>query len=149
MSEWHFTANAVPKAQPRVRATSFSKGMVRMWTPATADGFKGAVAMAAAMAVDPDATPIRDGWSLTCVFYLPRPRRLMGRKGGSRERIAHTSKPDLDNLVKAAVDAIVNSGVVHDDAQLYWVNALKVYAEPSGNPRAEFMLSTNTEINHG
>lgn len=149
MSEWHFTAQAIPKAQPRVRATSFSRGMVRMWTPDTADNFKGAVAVAASRAVDPAVTPIRDGWSLTCAFYLPRPKRLMGRRGGARERIPHTAKPDLDNLVKAALDAIVNSGVVHDDAQLYWINAVKVYAEPDGQPRAEFVLSTNTETVNG
>lgn len=144
MSSWTFTATAVPKGQPRVRATAFG-GRNRVWTPSTADGFKTAVALAARQAVDPERCPIRTGWLLTAVFYLPRPKRLMGRAGGARERIPHIGRPDLDNLVKAAVDAMVDSGVVHDDAPLYMMSCAKFYAEPDGSPRAEFTLEANTD----
>jgi len=145
MNEWTFIARAIPKGQPRVRATAFGKGRVRMWTPSSADQFKSAVALAAREALPADITPIRHGWTLACVFYLPRPQRLMGRKGGARERVPHIGRPDIDNLLKAACDALVDSGIVHDDAQLYWVTAAKYYAESGGEPRAEFHLSANTD----
>lgn len=149
MSAWTFTAQAVPRGQPRVRATAFG-GRARVWTPSTADGFKSAVAIAAREAVEPDRWPIRHGWTLTAVFYLPRPQRLMGRKGGAKEMIPHTARPDLDNLVKAAVDALVDSGIVHDDAPLYMINCAKFYAEPDGTARAEFTLEANTDTEkHG
>lgn len=91
MSAWTFTAQAVPRGQPRVRATAFG-GRARVWTPSTADGFKSAVALAARDAVEPERWPIRHGWTLTAVFYLPRPQRLMGRKGGAKEMIPHTAR---------------------------------------------------------
>lgn len=150
MSDWTFTAMAVPKGQPRVRATALAKGKVRMWTPAAADNFKGAVALAALAAVDPSARPIRTGWTLDCRFFMPRPKRLEDRSGGGRERLPHLARPDIDNLVKAAVDAIVDAGVAHDDATLWRISASKFYAEQGSQPRADFYLTTNTDdISHG
>jgi len=145
MRTWTFTAHAVPKGQPRVRATALAKGKVRMWTPTVADNFKGAVALAAAQAIGAGDRPIETGWTLEAVFFMPRPQRLNGRKGGARERIPHLARPDIDNLLKAAVDAIVDIGIVRDDAPLWLVQASKFYAEPEGIPRAEFTLTTNTD----
>ena len=116
-----------------------------MWTPSSADAFKAAVVVAAREAVPEDVRPIRHGWTLGAMFYLPRPQRLMGRRGGARELVPHTGRPDIDNLLKAACDALVDSGIVHDDAQLYWVVAAKYYAETDGEPRAVFQLSANTD----
>lgn len=144
LTAYAFVARAVPKAQPRARATSFG-GKPRMWTPSTADSFKSAVSMAASMAIPRELTPILDGFSLVAVFYLPRPKRLLTKKFISTIDIPMISKPDIDNLVKAALDALVDAGVVRDDAPLWDLTARKYYADAGEDPRAEFLLTANTE----
>ena len=144
MSDWFFTANAVPKAQPRARATAFG-GKARMWTPATADGFKLAVGVAARTAMPADILPLRGGVALAIAFYFPRPQRLARRSGGAREMIPYISRPDIDNLSKAVMDALVDCGALHDDAPIFHLAAGKYYAEPDGLPRAEIYLTANTD----
>ena len=133
---WTWTAFAAPKGQPRARATTWG-GKPRMWTPSAADEFKSAVAKSAQESVPAEMQPIDGAWSLAVVFYLPRPKRL-GKRNDSPPCIA---KPDIDNLVKAAVDAIVAAGVARDDAPLWTLHARKLYCEYGDTPRAEFQLS--------
>lgn len=38
-----------------------------------------------------------------------------------------TSKPDIDNLLKAALDALTDAGMWSDDSQVVQVNAAKMY----------------------
>ena len=146
MNAWSFTVLHAPKAQPRTKATSFG-GKARVWTPSTADGFKTATSLAALAAVDPGVTPIRDPVELAVAFYLPRPKRLC-RKSDPRGAIRCASKPDIDNLLKALLDALVNAGVLDDDAQLWCVSMLKFYAEIDGAPRAEVRLEISNTDNH-
>ncbi len=147
MSEWTFTANAVPKGQPRARATRWGGGP-RMWTPSTADAFKLAVADEARKAVEMDATPIRAGVALGVRFYMPRPKRLCGKRAHPGA-IPAPVKPDLDNLLKAVMDALVNAGILHDDCIVHTLAATKEYAELDNNPRAEIKLVANTENGNG
>lgn len=149
MSVWRFTAAAEPKGQPRARATTFGGGRPRMWTPATADAFKTAVALAAREAIPQELCPIDGPIRLVAAFYLRRPQRLLARRV-PREAIPHVSKPDVDNVVKAALDALVQSGIVRDDSLLYSMSVGKYYTEADLAPRAEFWLYTNTdtETNH-
>lgn len=57
-----------------------------------------------------------------------------------------TSRPDLDNVVKAALDAI-NGVVFRDDAQVYQVDARKAYGEkPRVFIRVEFIHETTREL---
>jgi len=62
--------------------------------------------------------------------YMPIPASYPTKKRG--ECIAgvykHTKKPDIDNLLKSALDGI-NGVVVIDDAQVVKVTATKKYAE--------------------
>jgi Holliday junction resolvase RusA-like endonuclease len=109
-----------------------------MWTPSSADDFKTAVALAARESVPAEIQPIDCPWQLAVVFYLPRPKRL----GKEQDTPPCAAKPDIDNLVKAAVDAIVAAGVAKDDAPLWALVARKVYCEYGDAPRAEFVLTT-------
>lgn len=67
-------------------------------------------------------------------FVMPR------RKSKSRWA-EHTSKPDLDNLVKFVFDCL-NGRVWHDDAQVCSIDALKTYGD---EPRTEIKISVRNE----
>jgi Holliday junction resolvase RusA-like endonuclease len=72
--------------------------------------------------------PITGPVKITALFELPVPASWS--KARRAAAIAHnvrpTGKPDLDNYIKAALDAI-NGIVIADDAQGVEINARKVY----------------------
>lgn len=79
-------------------------------------------------------------------FYFPIPKstskknKELMRSG----KIRPTKKPDVDNCVKAILDAL-NGLAYHDDSQVVEVEALKFYSE---EPRVEIQLTTiEDEIN--
>jgi Holliday junction resolvase RusA-like endonuclease len=144
MNEYRFTANAIPKGQPRARATMFGN-RARMWTPSTADVFKAAVGIAARECVPPEITPIRGAIELHWIAYLPRPQRLC-RRGSDAGPVVCLAKPDRDNIDKAICDALQDAGVIADDRTIYLGSQAKYYAEIDGAPRAEICIRcTNTE----
>jgi len=62
------------------------------------------------------------------LFVFARPRRLCVARCPDGVIVAPV-KPDWDNLVKAAQDALVKSGAIGDDAAIVLGQAAKVYAE--------------------
>jgi Holliday junction resolvase RusA-like endonuclease len=111
---WTFRVRGDPKGQPRPRA--FSRGgSARVYDPGTAEGWKGQVALASQRVMPDEALigPVR----VDMAFYFKRPKRLL-RKKDIDMAIPHTSKPDLDNLAKAVLDAMTQLGWWHDDAQV-------------------------------
>ena len=72
--------------------------------------------------------PITGPVKITALFELPVPASWS--KARRAAAIAHnirpTGKPDLDNYMKAALDAI-NGIVVVDDAQVVEISACKIY----------------------
>jgi Holliday junction resolvase RusA-like endonuclease len=139
-AQWQFDIPGIPKAQPRAKAARMGSA-VRMYTPTTADQWKCAVANAALAAIPPDRLPIGLGIGLTIVFCLPRPKRLERRATASLCNVPHLSKPDLDNLEKAVLDALKDGGVMVDDCQVFKVEKLKVYADSGELPGASVILS--------
>ena len=71
-------------------------------------------------------TPLQGALSLSCIFILARPKTV--------KRLLPFVKPDLDKLIRALCDALTQSGVWVDDAQVTQVKASKVYASPSNHP---------------
>lgn len=72
--------------------------------------------------------------ALAVVFYLPRPQRLLTKRRAPIP-VAHTTKPDLDKLIRSCKDAL--TGVVWtDDAQVTDVIARKRYCAATEIPRA-------------
>jgi Holliday junction resolvase RusA-like endonuclease len=67
------------------------------------------------------------------VFELPRPATV--------KRARPSVKPDLDKLVRGALDAIEASGVVANDSQVCEIQAVKVYGD---NPRLKLFLKELT-----
>ena len=106
-----------PKAQPRGRhvkghVVSTADPFVRLWRAGIEAG------VAAAGRVEPFAGAVK----LTCVFTFAPPKSAPRRVG-----LPHTHKPDLDNLEKSLMDALVKAGLVRDDclfasvaAEKYW-----------------------------
>lgn len=83
--------------------------------------------------------PLEGPITLKIHFYLHRPQRLM-RKKDHPGPVPHDRKPDLDNLLKAFLDAA--SGILwRDDGQICQIDAAKSYTRKLGEPRIEFAVS--------
>lgn len=124
-----FTVPGDPVAKARPRVT-MAGGKPRAYTPSKTAGYEAAVALASEGS-RPDE--VIDGPVFVGVVAIfRRPKRLQRRKDPG-SLIAHTKRPDLDNVVKAVLD-----GLDHwwrDDAQVFHVDASKYYAERTGTPR--------------
>lgn len=65
-----------------------------------------------------------------CVFYAPVPKSWpkAKRQQALEGKIAYTSRPDIDNLVKLVLDAL-NGTAYEDDAQITGLSAQKAYGK--------------------
>lgn len=89
--------------------------------------------------LDPgDRHVLLDGVRLIVAFYLPRPKSL--RKSAT----AHTTKPDLDKLVRSCCDCLT-AIVFRDDSQVCELVATKQYAG-AGRPA---YVDVRVEATHG
>ena len=66
-------------------------------------------------------------------FIVKRPQRL--RKG---ERIIHSKRPDLDNMIKSVLDALP----IPDDAVVCSITARKYYGATDEDPKIEMIISS-------
>jgi Holliday junction resolvase RusA-like endonuclease len=116
-----FFVAGTPKGQPRPRAF-VRQGRARVYDPGTAEGWKGQVALAARGHLP--SVPIAAPVLLHLRFHLPRPRGHFGQGGLRASAPAHhVARPDVDNLAKAVLDALVGIGLLQDDR---WVRLLLV-----------------------
>jgi Holliday junction resolvase RusA-like endonuclease len=115
--EYSIKVRAIPIAQPRARAVAF-QGRARMHDAPKSHAihdYKASVRMAVAEQIP---APLKGPLALSIVFIMPRPQSHF-RSGAMSDRLKdsaprwHTSKPDLDNLIKGAKDAL--KGVAWDD----------------------------------
>ena len=130
--------HGLPKGQPRPRAFAFH-GKARLFDPGTAEHWKSQVALEYRRAV-PEIEPGDGAYSLVMTFLFPRPKRLLTRTA-PQGRIAHTGKPDADNLAKAVMDALTTLGVWRDDAQVADTTIHKRYAALNELPGAEITIT--------
>ena len=89
---------------------------------------------AALAAMGDDWTPITGPVTVDLTFLLPRPKGHFGtgRNAGKLRDSApthHTTKPDLDKLIRAVLDALTSAGVWGDDSQVWGLAAAKGYAD--------------------
>ena len=101
--------NGLPKAQPRPRMAAGG----HVYNPGSADEWKAAViaAFLSCRRSETIAEPVR----VRVGFYLPAPKGKKMKTGD----VPHTKKPDLDNLLKAVMDAMTVAGVWKDDALVF------------------------------
>lgn len=109
-------------------------------------GWRQLVAEAASVAIEVsliEAEPfalLRGAVTLTCAFYLPRPRYIRNKV------VPHTTRPDADKLTRSVKDALTGVAWV-DDGQVNKLLVTKQYAEPQGGvPRAEITVEASDPL---
>ena len=67
-------------------------------------------------------------------FYLPRPKSHFTKRG---VRLSApwwpVTKPDLDKLTRALLDALTDAGIWRDDSQAVELHAEKIYHDQAGH----------------
>lgn len=114
-----FVVLGKPVAQPRHRA-SFRGGFAKMYIPREhpVHGFKERII---AEAIKQNPVKIEGCVRLDLMFAFAQKK---GRVGQFK-----ISKPDLDNLEKAVMDALTTAGVWCDDAQVVEKHSTKIYGK--------------------
>jgi Holliday junction resolvase RusA-like endonuclease len=114
--------DGTPQAKARAR---FGRG--HAYTPQATVDYQHALGWQAKAAMI-GRKPFRCAVRVTALFELPTPSSwtTTQRNRAIAGTVKPTTKPDIDNLLKAALDAI-NGIVVADDAQAVEIIARKVY----------------------
>ena len=132
----YFVVYGTPIGKGRPRATSRG-GFVRMYTDAKTLGFEAAVADEARTAMSQWElfdTPMQ--LQLSAYYPIPKSWSKKKRQLAIDGEIYPQVKPDLDNVMKAVLDAM--NGIVYvDDSQVINLVATKRY---STDPRIEVYL---------
>jgi Holliday junction resolvase RusA-like endonuclease len=136
-----FTVPAVPIAQPRQRHRVLQvagRTIAQNYTPAKApvNDFKATVRFAASAAYS--GPPLTGPIDISIEFVLPRPKRLIW-KTRQMPRESHTSKPDIENLVKSVLDALTGT-IWSDDAQVCHLLAAKWIASGLEQPQVKVLI---------
>jgi Holliday junction resolvase RusA-like endonuclease len=137
-----FTVLGIPVPQGSKKGF-FNKGLNRVQLVESNDKtqpWRDSVTAAAAQAYPIEHFPvIQTPVRVVCSFAFPY-RSADLKKDGSPKRPGYapkSSKPDLDKLVRAVLDAVTAAGVWVDDSQVAQVYAEKFY---SSRPRAEIQI---------
>ena len=127
MINFSVAGTPVGKARPRVTRSG------RVYTPESTAQAEQAIRQAAQQAMQgwpTNGKPMEGPLAVTIYFVMPIPaswsKKL--REDASSGFIAHISRPDLDNLIKAVLDAL-NGIAYNDDSQICSVSASKFYAQ--------------------
>ena len=100
---------------------------------------------AALMAERWEGPPLSCPVSLSVVALFERPQRMRWKRK-PMPRTAHTSRPDLDNVLKSTGDSLELAGVVASDATISRVVAWKGYAAGNEAPRVIVRLEWGHEV---
>lgn len=113
--------NPVAKGRPRATKTGrlYTPGKTRDW-----ESLARVLAQAAMKHGEPIAGPVEV--TVRAVFPIPASWPAWKRVAAADGQVAHTAKPDGDNVLKAAKDAL-NGVVYRDDAQVVDVYMRKTY----------------------
>ena len=128
-----FFVPGAPVGKGRPRAARRGTGVV-MFTPEKTAGYEALVAAAASNAMRAEAGSLFTG-PLEAVLEMRIPIPVSWSKAHKAAALAGaelpTSKPDIDNVVKAILDAC-NGVVFRDDAQVVMLVATKAFADEPG-----------------
>ena len=118
-----FIVEQDPIAQPRPKARRIGPG-IQIYTPNSGPIglYKAAIREAFGQAVGEGFVPLEGPLRLSVYFVMERPQSRM------KEDSRHIVKPDLDNLVKAVMDAL-NHVAWGDDSQICELEVRKRWAD--------------------
>ena len=133
MRKIEFFVPGAPVGKGRPRAARRGAGVV-MFTPDKTAGYEALVAAAASNAMRAEAGPLFTG-PLEAVLEMRIPIPASWSKAHKAAALAGielpTSKPDVDNVAKAILDAC-NGVVFRDDAQVVMLVATKAFSDEPG-----------------
>lgn len=128
-----FFVPGTPVGKGRPRAARRGAGVV-MFTPEKTAGYEALVAAAASNAMRAEAGPLFTG-PLEAALEMRIPIPASWSKAHKAAALAGaelpTSKPDIDNVAKAILDAC-NGVVFRDDAQVVMLVATKAFSDEPG-----------------
>lgn len=143
MTEFDGVISQAPLGKGRPRAVNAGKH-ARVYTPpATAQWeFFAANELRTAWG---DAPPLSGALACEIVAVFTRTAELLRHTKAhgwkySEGRIAHPVKPDLDNVIKATLDAAEKARIFNDDKQVSTITASKFYAALGEPAHVEFRL---------
>lgn len=141
-SSLSFVVNHAPVGQPRHKVTIFN-GHPRMYLPVQHPVHAFKKAIKAEWKGSPFFKAFEGPVEIDIQCWFPRPKsKQWKRKTNTAYR--HTTKPDIDNVTKAVLDAL-NKLAWHDDAQVCGITVRKfVCGECS--PRVEIWIG---EVSNG
>lgn len=117
----------VPKARPRF---TMQGGKARTYTPTSSAAYETTIGLLAHAAMH-GREPLQGAVHVQVQAFFPVPRTWSKKRKAAASW--HASRPDLDNVVKAALDGL-NRVAFADDGQVASVYATKAY---SATPRLE------------
>jgi crossover junction endodeoxyribonuclease RusA len=134
---FRFMVVGEPKGQPRARAFARKVGnafTARVYNPATAEGWKNAIAISARDA-GLDGVMMQGPIILNVHCYFARPKSHYGTgknatllKSAYQYETRKISKPDLDNVMKAVKDCLSQIGAWKDDSQVCYESISKEWS---------------------
>lgn len=130
---WEIVVTGIPKPQPRGRSSGFKRGDggvgSRIYDPGSADAWK-AVVYSEALKCRP-GSPLEGPLRVDIDWYLPRPKTRL-RKKDPEGPIWCAKKIDIDNLLKAILDALTMVGFWADDSAVRSTAGLRVMEHRKG-----------------
>lgn len=121
----HFNVPGRPVPKERPRVTKYST-----YTPKSTSDFQRRIS-AAYKALGCGPFPAGVPLSVTVAAHFQTPKSLSGKKRAALEGRPHIKRGDLDNVVKAVLDAL-NGSAFPDDSAVYHITATKDYREDPG-----------------
>tara|TARA_R100000664_G_C2731839_1_gene122182 strand:- start:572 stop:997 length:426 start_codon:yes stop_codon:yes gene_type:complete len=84
-----------------------------------------------------------EGVSINLAFQFPRLKAHFNSKGLLKPKAPtfKTTKPDIDKLCRAILDAITIAGAIRDDSQCYALVAIKTYCDEGQYPGVSGTIS--------
>jgi Holliday junction resolvase RusA-like endonuclease len=120
-----FVVHGVPVAKGRPKLTTRG-GFAHAYTPAKTRAAEATITARAIQFRPPEPFACGLHVRLTFVFPVPDSWSRKKRAAALTNNMAHTTKPDIDNLVKATLDALCGPFFL-DDKQIASLHAVKVY----------------------
>jgi Holliday junction resolvase RusA-like endonuclease len=145
-AEIRFIVPGEPCAKGRPKA-SIVCGHVHMRTPKKTENYEARVCLAANEARPSEWQEFDGPIEVEVVAVFSRPDRLLQRSKrtnmllhGTEDRMPHTSRPDLDNVIKAVLDGMDSAGIWRDDSRVFRLVSSKWYAAIGELPHVEVIV---------